>query len=314
MEYSYEERPIVFPWNGNDIKDSIVRRIHDLVDFIMFSATYVAIAGGGLAFTSCFIQGIPWSPSILLVMILVAFSVYNLNRKTDEEEDAINHQERFTFTKKFEKPLFYAAIAAYAIALAVGALYGWQTFGIILIPIISGILYSEPLLPASWSYRRLKEIPVVKNLVVAIAWSLPLSLLPVLMTSGASFTISTIIAGTVFFSYFIFASVLPDIRDREGDAATGVQTIPVVIGVERTKALLTGINLFFGSIVVAVSMRSLPLHVTLVIITAVIYSQLCIWLLGGLGRTNLVCDFLADGQFIFFGAGLGLFIAAGIFP
>jgi 4-hydroxybenzoate polyprenyltransferase len=310
MQYSYEESPAVFPWNGKEIREGIIRRTHDLVGFIMFSATYVAIAGGGLAFTSCFIQSVPWSISILMVMTLVAFSVYNLNRKTDEEEDAINHQERFTFTKRFEKPLFYAAVTAYGIALAVGALYGWRTFGIILIPIISGILYSEPLLPASWSYRRLKEIPVVKNLVVAIAWSLPLALLPVLMTPGASFTISTIVAGCIFFSYFIFASVLPDIRDREGDAATGVRTIPVVIGVDRTIALLTCVNLLLGGIVIAIGIYSLTLPVTLVLVAAVTYSQLCIWLMQGPVQIDLICDYLADGQFIFFGVSIGVVMAA----
>jgi hypothetical protein len=65
--------------------------------------------------------------------------------------------------------------------------------------------------------------------------------------------------------------------------------------------------------VIAVGICSLPLPVTLVLITAIIYSQLCIWILGGLVRTDLVCDFLADGQFIFFGAGLGILITAGRF-
>ena len=48
-----------------------------------------------------------------------------------------------------------------------------------LIPLISGILYSVPLFPETWRFRRLKEIPLMKNLLVAGAWALTLSLLPV---------------------------------------------------------------------------------------------------------------------------------------
>jgi 4-hydroxybenzoate polyprenyltransferase len=303
MAYSFEEKTIVFPWYGNYLRDSIVQRLRLILDFIMFSSSYVAIAAVGLAYTSCFIQSIPWEGTILLIMALVSFSVYNLNRKTDEEEDEINHQDRFIFTKKFEKHLFCAAILAYGLALAIAAYYGIIVFGIVLIPLISGILYSVPLLPASWRYRRLKEIPAFKNLVVAFAWALPLSLLPVFIT-GAEITTSTAVAAILFISYFIFASVLPDIRDREGDAATGVRTIPVVIGVERTKALLVGLNLILGGGVIAIWFSKLSFPVTIILLTAVLYSHFCICSLGKLIRTDIVCDFLADGQFIIFGGGI----------
>lgn len=311
MVYTCEENPFMFPRPKNGLREGIVQRIHGIADFILFSATWVALAGGGLAVTSCFIQGIPLNVPVILVMFLVAFSVYNMNRKTDEEEDAINHQERFAFTKKFARPLFYGAIAAYVLALILGAWYGWQAFIVVLVPLVCGILYSEPLLPSSWEYRRFKEIPVVKNLVVAIAWSLPLALLPVLMTPGTSISLGAGIAGVLFVSYFIFASVLPDIRDREGDAATGVRTIPVVIGVERTKIILTLQNIALGGLIVGISYCTLSLLVTLIILAAVVYSQLCIGLLDGNARTDLVCDVLADGQFVFIGLALGILVISG---
>ena len=76
----------------------------------------LALTGGAGIYASCFIQGIPCTPA-LIIMVLVSFSVYNLNRKTDEKEDEINHNERFSFTKKFEKHLFYAALVSYVVAL-----------------------------------------------------------------------------------------------------------------------------------------------------------------------------------------------------
>jgi 4-hydroxybenzoate polyprenyltransferase len=310
MAYSFEEKTIVFPWYGNYLRDSIVQRLRLILDFIMFSSSYVAIAAVGMIYTSCFIQGIDWNIPILMVMALVSFSVYNMNRKTDEQEDEINHQQRFVFTKKFEKPLFYSALIAYGFALIIGAYYGFPALIIITIPLISGILYSVPLLPAQWEYRRLKEIPVVKNLVVAIAWSLPLSLLPVYMT-GASPGFSTGITLLFFASYVFIASILPDIRDREGDAITGVRTIPVTIGVKLTKVLLIGVNVVFGCLVVFFGIRTLPIAVTTVLLTAVLYTQFCIWSMGRLIPTNIICDFMSDGQFILFGGGIAFFSAIG---
>lgn len=310
MTYSYQEKPGVFPYFGNDIKESIERRLRVVLDFIMFSSTYVAIAAVGMVYTSCFIQGIHWNVSILMVMALVSFSVYNLNRKTDEEEDEINHQQRFTFTKKFEKPLFYTALTAYGLALIIGAYYGFPALVITTIPLISGILYSVPLLPAQWGYRRLKEIPVVKNLVVALAWSLPLSLLPVYMT-GVSPGFSTGITLLFFASYVFIASILPDIRDREGDAITGVRTIPVTIGVKLTKVLLIGVNVVCGCMVVFFGIRTLPPAVTSLLLTAVLYTQFCIWSMGRLITMNVICDFMSDGQFILFGGGIAFLSAIG---
>jgi 4-hydroxybenzoate polyprenyltransferase len=303
MEYSYEENPIVFPRFGEEIRNSILRRLHDLIDFIMFSSLYVAIAAGGMVFTSCFIQGISPNGQILLVMALVSFSVYNLNRKTDEEEDAINHEQRFFFTKKFERPLFYAALCSYGIACIIGALNGILSLAVVMIPLISGILYSVPFLPASWQYRRLKEIPVMKNLVVATAWAIPLSLIPVFFTESSPVT-STLVAFLFFFNYVFIASILPDIRDREGDALTGVRTIPVTIGVKRTKLLLIGVNSVLGGIVIALTFPRFPLVVSALLVAAVLYSLFCIWSSGRLIRTDIICDFLSDGQFILFGGGI----------
>jgi len=300
MEFAFEEKPGVFNSFGNLTSDSIVRRLHNLIDFIMFSSAYVAIAAAGMVYTSCFIQGIDLNAAIVGVMALISFSVYNLNRKTDEVEDEINHKKRFIFTKTFEKPLFYAAIVAYTIALGISLLYGIQALIITTIPLISGILYSVPIMPATWRYRRLKEVPAIKNLVVAVAWALPLSLLPVFITSSSPGWMTGITA-LFFFNYVFIASILPDIRDREGDALTNVMTIPVTIGVRRTQVLLIGINLLIGGFVLLVGLQFFPVPVLILLLGSLCFSQLCILLADGMISKDLVCDVMSDGQFILFG-------------
>ena len=298
MQYLSENRSEIFSQSIINLKVQILEKFHSLCEFIAFSSLILALTGGFGAYASCFIENLPWVPALGVIMTLVTFSVYNLNRKTDEHEDKINHQKRFSFTKKFEKPLLLGALVSYGLALIISAIYGIGAFIVACIPLICGILYSEPILPGSWRYRRLKEIPIVKNIFVAGAWSLILSLLPVYVTSSLPDE-GVLISGIFFFTYVFMASVLPDIRDREGDSIVGVNTIPVLIGIPRTNVLLIIVtSMLCGLIFVS---KTVFLSQNVIIIFGVFYMFICIFSMGRLIRTDFVCDYLADGGFILFG-------------
>ena len=192
---------------------------------------------------------------------------------------------------------FIAAIIAYALALIISATQGVAAFMVVTVPFVSGIFYSMPILPRGWGYRRLKEIPVMKNLVVSTAWAVSFSLVPVYMT-GAVPGITALLVFLFIFAWTFVGSVLPDIRDRSGDAATGVATIPVLIGVSKSRILLTAINLTFGSIVLILGRSVLPLGVGVVIACSIIYSQACIISIDRTGKNDLLCDVISDGQFL----------------
>jgi 4-hydroxybenzoate polyprenyltransferase len=300
MAYSYEGKSLPTHWHGYDIKQRILLILNEFLDTIKFSSIILALTGGAGIFASCFIQGIPCTPTLVTVMVLVSFSVYNLNRKTDETEDAINHKERFSFTKKFEKHLFYTALISYAVALGICSLYGPVVLLVGLIPLFSGILYSVPLLPVTWRFHRLKEIPLMKNLLVAGAWALTLSLLPV-YASGQMPAVPALLTALFFFNYVFMASVLPDIRDREGDAQVGVCTIPVLIGSKNTKILLTGVTLTIGCGVLLYGRQYLPVTVLALLGAGLCYVQFCILSMDRILDKNFVCDVLADGGFIIIG-------------
>jgi 4-hydroxybenzoate polyprenyltransferase len=236
----------------------------------------------------------------MIMMFLVCFSVYNLNRKTDEAEDAINREDRYSFTKKYEKPLYLSAVIGSGLSLLLASLYGLSTFLLILTPFITGILYSIPFLPPNSGYRRLKEIPLVKNVVVTIAWAVPLTFLP-LAVAHAPVTTATGITLVFFLSWAFIASTLPDIRDKEGDEQAGIRTIPVVIGIERTLNLLTRINIILGICAVILSIVYHSPVITLLIIVSCIYTQLVIDSFSVTHRKGITFDLLNDGQFFIIG-------------
>jgi len=270
------------------------------IRFLMFSSLFVGIAGGGMVYVSACLQGLQCNAACIAILVLVGFSVYNLNRKTDEAEDAINRQDRYLFTKKYEKHLFTAALAGYALAILLGALHGWMALLVVLIPLVSGILYSIPCLPPASGYHRLKEIPVVKNLVVGIAWGATLTFVP-LTVLKAPINEATVVTFIFFSSYAFIASTLPDIRDKEGDERAGIRTIPVVIGPERTLFLITAINLIVGTGAVIFGVFYLSPVVVVLIAVSMVYLQFCIRSFMKVKRKDIICDILTDGQFLVIG-------------
>ncbi len=274
---------------------------HRIAEYLVYSSVYLSFAAGAMVFISCILQGVAFSLIGASLGMLITYAIYNLNRKTDESEDAINHSHRYAFTKKYEKSLYVSGIGAYVLALVISAFYGISVFFISAIPLIAGLIYSTPLLPARCRYRRLKEIPVVKSLLVTVAWALPPALLPVYV-NGATPSIVTL-AVILFFSSLVFINtVLFDIRDMDGDRALGIHTIPVLLGISRTKALLTLVNLIFGLAALSLLILSpiSPIYIVL-ILAGMIYAQAYILLFHTVSTGNLRCDVIADGQFIVIG-------------
>ena len=277
-----------------------VTKTVEIFELMLYSSIYLGCAVAGMAYTCCFLQGLPPSLPIIAVLVGVVFSVYNLNRKTDEAEDALNHEKRFEVTSRLEKPLFISAILSYSIVLIIAAVNSLAATLIALIPLISGILYSVPVLPETWQYHRLKEIPAIKNIVVAGAWGLSFSLIPVFM-AGFKPDIVTAIVFMFIFTWTIIGSVLPDIRDREGDEMTGVKTIPVILGIKKTRILLTIFNTFTGIFFIIAGLIFISFAASVILACSVIYSQVCIFMIGTRETDDTLVDIVSDGQFLIIG-------------
>jgi 4-hydroxybenzoate polyprenyltransferase len=248
-----------------------------------------------------------------IIPFFVAFSIYNLNRKTDEDEDAINRQDRFAFTKRYEKPLFYATILSLILALVLSATYGVLALLATAAPFILGIMYSFRCLPDWIGYSRLKEIPAVKNIVVGISWAVILSFLPVYLNQGTPDS-KTAIVFLLFFMWGFMASLIPDIRDRIGDASAGVRTIPVIFGEEKTKILLSRVLLLLGVPLIFFSLYFLPPFTTALLAAANLYSHGCVYLLDRVRIRDFLADTVSDGQYICFALAILLIAPLHIIP
>jgi 4-hydroxybenzoate polyprenyltransferase len=307
MEVSTDEvvRERNYPFRFNEKTGN---RIGDLYNFLIFSSLLLSFECVAMAFVSCIIQQVSWSAMTAIIPFLVAFSIYNLNRKTDEDEDAINRQDRFAFTKRYEKPLYYGGILALLLALAFSAMYGVLPLLATTAPFILGIMYSFRCLPAWTGYSRLKEIPAVKNIAVGISWAVICSLLPVYLIGGIPDS-KTALVFVLFFMWGFMASLIPDMRDRIGDASAGVRTIPVIFGEKKAKTILSGVILLLGTPLIVLSLiLSLPPFATALLVAANLYSHGCVYLLNQAHMRDFLADAISDGQYICFSLAILLLV------
>ena len=272
-------------------------RIGDLVSLLMVSSLFLSISSVLMLYLSFLLFGVALKPILLCAMFLVVYSVYSLNRLTDQEEDAINAPERSIFVEGNERFLLAVAIVSYIAALVLGWIESPFAALILLFPIISGIAYSKNIFSA-FGIPRLKDIFLVKSLIVASSWAVCAAFLPMIYLSG-NFTKLGFIFPLFFIKMFI-NTVLFDVRDVVGDALNDVKTIPVVIGIKKTRRFLLILQ---SSLLVwlALFLDSFSRYYVILIISMIYGYLYIIYFCCENEHNGVLRDVLVDGEWIITG-------------
>ena len=259
------------------------------------------------------VAGLPVELAPCLGAFLAFFSIYALDRVAAEPEaDAINHPDRQRFSRRYARVLLGLAIGAYLLALVLGARAGVERFLVMLLPLAGVLVYSFPFVPrplARWvGFRRLKEVLVIKNALVAGIFASTMTLAPIPAEGKVAAGTLAVIWVFFFVRYFINAVVF-DIRDEQGDRRCGIRTLPVVLGPDRTRRLLHGMNLALGIFLLLVPALGLapPAFAALAVGT-----PLATWYLNRTaqpGSMHFLCDVVVDGEMYL--AGLALLVTLG---
>ncbi|MEW5955465.1 MAG: UbiA family prenyltransferase, partial [Candidatus Micrarchaeota archaeon] len=181
------------------------------------------------------------TPFLLLAAFLVTASSYMINRFSDFQEDSINNPARITFLRAGKK----AIAMIYAVFFTVAAAILWFK-GIA--PFFTSLIF--PLMVAAYSLRLkqkskargLKQLPFVKNAFTALGWSM----LVFLAASyyGLGWLAPPVISFFLLVLLWRFVNVAAaDFKDVRGDSIAGVATLPVVLGVRKTRIVLQTVNL-----------------------------------------------------------------------
>lgn len=100
---------------------------------------------------------------------------------------------------------------------------------------VVALLYSAPWLPLR-SINRLRDNGVVKTISLAGSWTVVTALLPLLSSQLPASTVFLCCAGR--FAFIFAICIVFDKRDLEKDAATGTNTIPLMVGHIKTRLII----------------------------------------------------------------------------
>lgn len=210
------------------------------ISFLVSTSLLLALSGSfKVLFSDLLIN--TFSIATAILTFLITFSIYGLNKLTDLKEDAINVPERVNIIGKI-RPIFkFSVVFSFIFSVIFSFLINAHTLPVLLFPLFSGILYSVKL---SKNLPRLKDITGMKNITIALSWSVYSTFLPAVY-SNYFYKEKIILIFYIFFLKSYINSLLFDFRDIEGDSMNRVITIPVLLGKSKTKKLLLILNSTF---------------------------------------------------------------------
>jgi 4-hydroxybenzoate polyprenyltransferase len=221
-------------------KSKNVKKLFKVWVFTVKTDIYSALGAGCLSLASMLLQRLDVKAVNILVTSLFVYAMHTLNRLIDRKASTIIGSFREESYRKHEKAYVAAAIVSVILVLIGSFSAGMNAFILLLLISTFGVLYNTRLLPDDWRFKRLKDLPGSKNIATATAWAAVAAALPQLEVS-LSITPAVIVAFLFIFGIVFVRSAISDVLDIQGDRLIGRETIPVLIGKERTNVLLQGI-------------------------------------------------------------------------
>ena len=210
---------------------------------LLLTNIYVSIGAGCLSYACSKLQGFSqFFPYVLIAMLYVQ-SMHILAHLTGNKADQFNDPDRASFYDKYKHLLTVLALAAGGAGLVIAFTLGLFPFLLLLIMSLLGLSYNRILVPKRFTavrYRRIRDIPGSKTILIAMAWGI----VTALMTPLALAAKPQWITGLIFLwaAGLVFArSVFFDILDMQGDRIVGKETIAILLGEKRSLRLLKSI-------------------------------------------------------------------------
>lgn len=162
-------------FNTHTFSIKILSILNKYISFLISTSLFLAISGSMKVLVSCLLLNVYVLDAVVLTFF-ITYGIYGLNKLTDIKEDAINNPERAVTIKKFEIVFKYSVAMAFIFSILLSISVNILALPVLLFPLFTGILYSVRI---SKNLPRLKDITGVKNLSIALSWSVVTAFLPV---------------------------------------------------------------------------------------------------------------------------------------
>ncbi|MEA3427968.1 MAG: 4-hydroxy-3-methylbut-2-enyl diphosphate reductase [Thermodesulfobacteriota bacterium] len=235
------------------------RIIFSIQRLLLLTNIYVSLGAGCLCYACAKLQGIGITFPHIFISILYIQSMHILNNLTGNKADLYNDPVRASFYSKNKLFLAILSFVAGGAGLITAYTMGLMPFLFLLVMSIMGLSYNLRLIPDCFTgvrYRRIRDIPGSKTILIALAWGIVTSLFPFLSVSGKIDAGSALVF--IWATCIVFArTAFFDILDMQGDRIVGKETIPILLGEKSSLRLLKGMLI----IIIAVLFLSSAFHI-----------------------------------------------------
>ncbi len=210
--------------------------------FMVRSNLYVALGSAMLCYANARLMGISlgWLP--FAISFCYILSVHLISRFADSGELTQDQSGKLSVQARRRRVMLKLAIAGAAGALVLAGSQGAAPLGIMLLLIGLGMIYRidfpGSLLPLGTKRLSLRLIPASKDLFMALGWSVVTVMFPLYIKEMPLLTPAFFLAFVSTFLLVTVRSLLFDVRDIQGDLIVGRETLPTLIGTQRSKVLL----------------------------------------------------------------------------
>ncbi|MCK6502192.1 hypothetical protein L6R53_02100 [Myxococcota bacterium] len=210
---------------------------------ILDSCVWTAATLGALPLFAAHLMGLPPDLRPGAVIFLSGLAIYNLDHLADSfKERGSMHR----WTEGIGRPALAALVAGSLAALVGLLLAAPRPVALVVAAYVGvGMVYGLPVLP-TWragrpAWRRPKDLPGLKAAIVAGSICVAAVGLP-LAYAGAPLHAGAVPAALFTWAFVVSNAIMCDVGDLRADLASGVPTLPALLGVPRTRGLLLAGN------------------------------------------------------------------------
>jgi 4-hydroxy-3-methylbut-2-enyl diphosphate reductase len=217
----------------------VIGHLVGLRDFLLKTNLLLALGAGGLTYACARAQNFPQIFVHSAIAMFYVLSMQIFNNIITIKSDTYNHPARAAFYKKHQTLLQMLALASGGAGLYFAYTTGIVSFWILMVMCLLGLFYNLNSLPFVFGNKRItriKDVPGSKTILIAIAWGIVTSLLPAIVNSGQ---LLPLVVTFVFSTGLVFArTAFFDVLAIQGDRITGKETLPILLGAQKSYRLI----------------------------------------------------------------------------
>jgi len=225
-------------------RSTTYKAANEFLRFLVKGNIITALGAASMAYCSSMLMFSRAEPSLCLTAGTYALAMHIFNSYANRHATAFNEPHMAKFYERYGKILLGLGVLSGVLAIILAFSKAYSAFAVVALASVLGLLYCVPInAKIFWLgniSRVLRLIQGSKDLFTAAAWAVLCVFVPYMVMSGSGWRTLVITVGWAFTLVFI-RSIVFDVKGLQGDSIMGKETIPIVLGKERTKLLLFAI-------------------------------------------------------------------------